>query len=329
MRRRLSVISILALLLQWSAVCAWSAEESPFPLKLALQWLPQSQFAGYYIARDRGFYRDAGLEVTLIHTGPGPSSLDYVADGKADFATMFLADAIVKCRAPVPLAQVAQILRRSNLMLVAWKNMGIEKPSDLDGQLVTYWPSAFSAAFETFFSLHGIRPEFRPQNYTVNLFLHRGVAACAAMFYNEYHKIYQAGVDNDRLTVFMMRDYGLGFPEDGIYAPAETAASHPEICAALRHATLAGWEYAGQHRDEAVEAVLRESRLLGVPANRPHTRWMLDSVLLSIFPADNEGAPGRLDSDAYSNVVETLVKAGLISGAPPFEIFAPLEKESP
>ncbi len=305
------------------------ADESLFPIRLALQWLPQSQFAGFYIARDRGFFRDAGLDVTLLHTGPGPSSLDYLAEGKADFATMFLADAIVKSRAPVPLAQVAQVLRRSNLMLVAWKDEGIDKPSDLDGRLVSYWPSAFSAAFETFFSIHGIKPGFRPQNYTVNLFLHRGVAACAAMFYNEYHRIYQAGVNNDRLTVFMMRDYGLGFPEDGIYTSVNTAKEHPGRCTALRRATLAGWEYAGRNRDEAVESVLRESRLAGVPVNRPHTRWMLDSVLLSIYPPNDAGEPGRLDSATYRGVVEMLDEAGLVSAAPSFETFAPFEKETP
>ncbi len=329
MRGIWAFVLALALLLNCDPAPAETAkaDQPLFPLRLALQWLPQSQFAGFYVARDRGFYRDAGLDVTLLHTGPGPSSLDYLAEGKADFATMFLADAIMKSRTPVPLAQVAQVLRRSNLMLVAWKDEGIEKPSDLDGRLVSYWPNAFSAAFETFFAIHEIKPGFRPQNYTVNLFLNRGVAACAAMFYNEYHRIYQAGVDRDRLTVFMMRDYGLGFPEDGIYTSAKNAREHPEACEALRQATLAGWEYAVQNREEAVEAVLSESRLVGVPANRPHTRWMLDNVLLSIFPPDDDGEPGRLDAATYRGVVGMLDKAELVSGAPSFETFAPFEKE--
>lgn len=297
------------------------------PVRLALQWLPQSQFAGFYMARDRGFYRAAGLDVTLLHTGPGPSSLDFLADQRADFATLFLADAIVHARHPVELAHVAQLVQRSQLMLVAWKDMGIEYPSDLDGQLVSFWPGAFSAAFNAFFRQHDIRPRIRRQHYSVNLFLHRGVAACAAMAYNEFHRIYQAGVDYEHLTVFLLRDYGLGFPEDGIYTSVDMARNRPDLCRALREATLAGWEYARQHPEEALDAVLSESRRGGVPANRPHSRWMLEHILAAIFPPDGDMEPGRLDPRAYQETAAVLQAAGLVESVPAFEVFAPPDRE--
>lgn len=305
------------------------AEGTLFPVRLALQWLPQSQFAGFYMARDRGLYREAGLDVELIHTGPGPSSLDFLAADRADFATLFLADAIVQAREPVPLAQVAQLLRQSSLVLVAWKDKGIEQPADLHGRRVSHWPGAFSVTFTAFFSKHDIQPQVLPQHHSVNLFLHHGVDACAAMVYNEFHRIYQAGIDYDQLTVFKMRDYGLGFPEDGLYTTAEKAGRHPDVCRSLRRATLAGWEYARQHREEAIDAVLRQSRLGSVPANRPHSRWMLDHVLASIYPSDDDGAAGRLDRQTYERAVKTLTAAGLADDAPAFEQFAPFELETP
>ncbi len=308
---------------------AADAERPLFPVRVALQWLPQSQFAGFYMARDRGLYRQAGLDVTLLHTGPGPSSLDFLTEDRADFATLFLADAIVHAREPKPLANVAQLVRRSNLMLVGWKDRGIERPADLHGRRVSYWPGAFSVTFTAFFHKYGIQPEVRPQHYTVNLFLHRGVDACAAMLYNEYHRIYQAGIDYERLTVFLMRDHGLGFPEDGLYTTAETAARHPEVCRSLRRATLAGWEHARRHPEDALDAVLRESRRGSVPANRPHSRWMLEHMLDSIFPPDDDGAPGRLDRRTYQEAVEAITAAGLVDDAPTFEQFAPIEREAP
>lgn len=306
-----------------------SDESSLFPVRLALQWLPQSQFAGFYMARDLGFYREAGLDVVLLHTGPGPSSLDFLTEDRADFATLFLADAIVHARESKPLANIAQLVRRSNLVLVGWKDRGIEQPADLDGRRITHWPGAFSVTFTAFFRKHGIQPEVRPQHYSVNLFLHHGVDACAAMLYNEYHRIYQAGIDYDQVTVFLMRDYGLGFPEDGLYTTAELAALQPEVCRSLRRATLAGWAYAKQHPEEAIDAVLRESRLGSVPANRPHSRWMLDHMLASVFPPDDDGVPGRLDRRAYQEAVEAITAAGLVDDAPTFEEFAPMERGTP
>jgi len=299
-----------------------------FKLRIALQWLPQSQFAGFYMARDQGLYLEAGLDVSLIHTGPGPSPLDFIERDDSDFATLFLADAIVASE-KYGLINIAQLAQRSTLMLVGFKDMGILKPADLDGKAVSYWQSAFSAAFEAFFRQQGLHPIAVPQHYSVNLFLRRGVAACAVMEYNEYHRIFQAGVDFDELTIFRMADFGLGFPEDGLYTTATFAQQHPDICRTLRQATMAGWEYARTHPEKAVDTVLRESRQAEVPANRPHARWMLDHLLLSIFPADETGQPGTLKKTEYTATANSLVNSGLLLRIPPYTQFAPLEEETP
>ncbi len=302
-------------------------ESTQKPLRLALQWLPQSQFAGYYMALEKGIFRDAGLDISLLHAGPGPSSLDYLMGGQADFATAFLADVMAGGREPVPVVQIAQIVQRSNLMLVAWKDMDIAEPDDLDGKKINFWPGAFSMAFNAFFQRHGIRPIERTQNYSVNLFLRRGVVACAAMEYNELHKLYQAGIDYEQLTIFLMRDYELGFPEDGLYVTADFIRNNTQLCRAFRRAVIAGWDYARQHRQETLDVVLRESRQAGVPANLAHSRWMLDIILLSIFPQEESGHPGRLDQKAYQMVAERLQKSKLLGSILPFELFAPLEEE--
>lgn len=329
LRRELSSIFALmtAIVLTVSFVANPAEEQAKddlFPVRIALQWLPQSQFAGYYMASEQGYYREAGLDVTLLHAGPGPSSLDYLVNDRAEFGTMFLGDAIVHAREPIALAHVAQFAQHSNLMLISWKDMGIETPADLDGKRISYWPGTFSITFTAFFRQHGIQPHILPQHHSVNLFLHRGVAACAAMYYNEYHRIYQAGHDYEQLTLFLMRDYGLGFPEDGLYTRAETAAQHPDVSIALRQATLAGWEYARKHPEEALDAVLRASRQAGVPANRPHSRWMLDHVLASIFPPKADAVPGLLNADRYQQTVQALVEAGLVDDILPLDLFFPI-----
>ncbi len=312
--------------------------ERPLPVvRVALQWQPQSQFAGFYLARDKGLYRAAGLDVTLLHAGIEHTALDLLHSGAADLATLFLSDAIIAAGAAAGrpgspeigspgIVQVMQLVQRSNLMLLGWKDLGVTDPGGLDGKRVSYWQGGFSSAFQAFFSLHGVTPRAEPQYASVSLFLKRGVAACAAMEYNEFHQIWQAGVDSDRITALRMRDYGLGFPEDGLYPTTHWASHNGALVQALRTATLAGWVYARAHSEEALDAVLAESQRAWVAANRPHARWMLDHILSSIFvPGAPPTAAGRLDPGAFRGTVAALRSAGLLEQAPEFESFAPFQ----
>ena len=212
-------------------------------------------------------------------------------------------------------------------MLVAWKELGIDSPEDLDGRRISYWQGNFSSSYEAFFHAKGVRPEPIPQYYSINLFLRRGVAACAAMEYNEYDRIRQAGIDEDQLSVFLMRDSGLGFPEDGIYAAAAWVARNRESALAFRKATIAGWEYARGHVEETIDVVIAEAKKSGVAANRPHERWMLGHILTSIFiQGESADRIGTLDAVDFDKTVDSLRGSGLLDRAPSFSVFAPMQE---
>ncbi|MFB1486368.1 MULTISPECIES: ABC transporter substrate-binding protein [unclassified Thiocapsa] len=320
---------------------------TPVVVRLALQWRPQSQFAGYFMAREKGIYRASGLDVQLLHADAEHTSLGMLRDGSADLATAFLTDGIMAAvaRAGMPLpggpnasdalriVQVAQIVQRSHLMLIAWKDMGVERAADLDGMRVSYWQGSFSAAFDAFFAAHNVEPIRIPQYESVNLFLKRGVAACAVMYYNEYHRIRQAGIDTDRLTGFVMSEEGFGFPEDGIYATAAWIGSHSEVARKVREATLVGWAYARDHPEETLDLVLAEAREAGVPANRPHERWMLERIIESIFVPDQPGqpapTPGALDPTDFLSAAQALLAVGLVERIPRVDAFAPFDASPP
>lgn len=324
---RLCVALAAATLLALTGIVPPASAENSGPLtpvRLALQWKPQSQFAGYYMARDQGFYRAAGVDITLLHADARQGSLQMIENGRAEAATSFLSDGILGAGR---LAQIAQFGQRSNLMLIAWKEMGINSAADLHGQRISFWQGSFSAAYQAFFAEQQVEPVAIPQYFSVNLFLNRGVAACAAMEYNEYHALWQAGIDAEQVTTFLMRDYGLGFPEDGLYASPAWVGAHPAAARALRQATLAGWEYARAHPEEAIATVLKEARLAGIPANRSHERWMLSHILDSIFIPG--GTPGALKRTDFMRTAAALRAAGQLAEIPPFESFAPLEGEQP
>lgn len=326
MRRILCKTAVIMLLLFFSSLGSAAfdkAGETPAkPFTLILLWMPQAQFTGYYVALDKGFYRDYGLDVRIIRGGPDRDGLAYLEKGEADFAVMFLSGALSGRDKGIPVVHLGQVVNQSNLMLVGWKDAGINDPRSLDGRRVSLWGGAFQADFKSFFASLGVQPRIIPQYYSVNLFLARGVDVCSVMYYNEYHTLFQAGVDESELTSLFMKDFGCGFPEDGIYCLEDTLRTRPEESAAFVAASLAGWEYAAAHREEALDIVMKYVEAANLPTNRAHMRWMLDKILPTIIPGETGSWEfGRLSPEDYRRTVETLKQYNLIQNAPSYEIF--------
>jgi NitT/TauT family transport system substrate-binding protein len=323
-RTLIAVLVVLVLLcpVQGEAASPKGAEK----VTVALQWVPQSQFAGYYLALDKGFYRKRGLDVVILHGGPELNSMDRLADGRADFATTFLTSALHRRDRGLPVVNIAQIVNRSTAMLIARKKSGIRSLRDLNGRRISLWAGDFAVPFEAVLASRGVSPGRRfVQNYSVNLFLHNGVDACSAMYYNEYHMLYQAGLEQDELITFPLGDYGCNVPEDGIYCLERTWKANPRRCRDFGEATLEGWRYARAHPEEALESVMRRVVSAGIPTNRAHMKWMLEKILPGILSGPN--APWRagvLSRADYSRATELMKKQGFIRTAPEHDEFHPV-----
>ena len=320
------MVVLLLVLLPAGGVRAGSPGEAQLkPVTLILQWMPQSQFAGYYMAKEKGFYAENGLDVTILRGGPDRDQIAYLRDGRADFATLFLTGALIYRDRGVPLVHLTQVVNRSNLMLVARAEREITEVGDLDGRRVSLWGEAFRAAYLGWFHASGVAPLITPQYYSVNLFLRGGVDACAAMYYNEYHVLYQSGVDWDEMVTFFMHEQGFDFPEDGIYCLESTLAADPESCRAFAEASLQGWAYAAAHPEETLQVVMREVRAAHVPTNSTHQEWMLRTILPSIVPtARDDWQLGELSPEDYMRTIVTLQGEFITSpSAAPFDSFHP------
>ena len=292
------------------------------PLKEAAlipQWEPQAQFAGYYVALAKGFYAEEGVTLRILRGGPADPPSTLLREGKAQFGTFFLTTALRLRAAGLPLVNLVQCIRHSNLLLIARKADGINVPADLDGRRVSLWGPEFRLAPEAFFKKHGLHVVETPQGYTVDLFLRGGVAACSAMTYNEYHAILNAGLDPEALTVFPMAEYGLDLPEDGLYTLQSVWKSDPELCLAVAKATIRGWEYAFAHPEEALDIVMERVTAAHLPTNRVHQKWMLEQMRQAM--TRNGERPGALSPEGYARATKALRDAGLIADAPPYEEF--------
>ena len=292
------------------------------PVRLMLQWSHQAQFAGYYVALEKGFYKDKGLDVSIVPGGPGLDAADFLIRGQVDFASLWLSAALARSEKDIPLVNLAQVVNSSNLVLMTWKKDNISTLSDLSGKKISVWGGDFRAPYAAWLQAMNARPEIVPQYYSVNLFLQQGVVACSAMYYNEVHMAYQTGIDMDELKLFFLRDDEFGFPEDGIYTTRDALAKNPEQARNFREASLAGWKYAAENPDEALEIVMQYVIKDNVPTNRPHMKWMLEKILTSVIPGTQDAwAFGRLSRQDYSRTVQVMRQQGLLQQSPTYEDF--------
>jgi NitT/TauT family transport system substrate-binding protein len=315
---------IFCLILLSSSVNGLHAKADGSPLKkatLIAQWSNQAQFAGYYVAFKKGIYKKYGIDLTIMEGGPESPSTEYLKDGKSDFATMFLSTAIREKSDGVNLVNIAQIVQHSALMLVAKKSSKINDPKDMDGKKIGLWGPEFQVQPRALFKKYAVEPEIIPQSQSINLFLRDGVDVASAMWYNEYHTILNNGINPDELRTFFFDEYGLNFPEDGIYTLKENFEKDPSLSCAFVKASIEGWKYAFENPDEAIEIVLKYMRNSKLPANRAHQRWMLDRMRDIILADGDLTTIGVLKEEDYNRVTDELKKTGLIKDPPQFREF--------
>jgi NitT/TauT family transport system substrate-binding protein len=285
------------------------------------QWVPQAQFAGYYVALEKGIYRKHGLDLSILSGGPQSPSLDLLKEGKADFATLWLSTGIQARTQGVRLVNIAQMVQRSALMLVAKKSSGIRTPQDLNGRKVGLWGPIFQVQPRAFFRKYNLEVKVIPQSFSVNLFLRDGVDAASAMWYNEYHTILAAGFNPDELTTFLFHEHGLNFPEDGIYVLEDRFHQDPQLCRSFVKASIEGWEQAFLDPRETLDMVMKNLKREYIPATRVHQKWMLERMKDLMLPRDASPPAGKLLLQDYDRVATGLHGNGLIGEIPDFTTF--------
>lgn len=306
-------------------VCSWTPlSGAEIPLRKASfipQWVPQAQFAGYYFALEKGIYRKHGIDLTILSGGPYSPPLDFLKERKADFGTLWLSTGIQAQDQGVKLLNIAQVVQRSALMLVAKKSSGIRIPADMNGKKVGLWGPIFQVQPKAFFRKYNLDVKIIPQSFSVNLFLRDGVDAASAMWYNEYHTILASGMDPEELTSFFFHEHGLNFPEDGIYVLEERFLQDPELCKSFVRASLEGWTAAFAHPEEALDMVMKNLKREYIPATRVHQKWMLQRMKDLILSQQENTIQGRLLQEDYYRVATSLNASGLVERVPEFTQF--------
>ncbi len=246
---------------------------------LQLQWIPQAQFAGYYVALDKGWYRQEGLNLIIKPGGPEISTTEEVAAGNAEFGTTFLTDLTVSISKGRPVISIAQIQQMNGLLLLTKKSSDIRRPRDFVGKRIGIWGSSWEAQLNALLARENISREdvqIVPQGFDMEPFLKGDLDVASAMVYNEYHQVLESGMKLQDLNIIDYVLYGLGFPGDVLFTNRRLVQENPDLCLKMLRASLHGWQYAVDNPKEAVDIVLKYDK--SGQATRSHQLSMMREV---------------------------------------------------
>ena len=269
------------------------------------QWTPQAQFAGYYVAYDKGFYKQAGLEVDFQHPSASYSAFNRLLEGSSDMITQQLVQAVVEIDRGMPLVNVLQTSQQNALMLVSRVD-SIRTIQDLKGKKVGVWKVGFGDLGYIMDAEKELDIQWIPYLQGMNLYLSGAVDAALTMSYNEYLQIKVSGHENKPFIRFSETEYN--FPEDGLYVTYDFYQKHKKEVQAFAEASRKGWEWAREHPEETLKIVMKWAKKENVPTNEIHQRWMLEEILNLQCPPGEEKPSFQLDKEMVKRLSDLLLK---------------------
>lgn len=299
---------LLAAAVSLTAMQAAAADK----VTLQLKWVTQAQFAGYYVAKDKGFYEEEGLDVEIKPGGPDIAPPQVLAGGGADVIVDWMPSALATREKGVPLVNIAQPFKSSGMMLTCLKETGITKPEDFKGKTLGVWFFGNEYPFLSWMATLGIKTDgseggvtVLKQGFNVDPLLQKQAACISTMTYNEYWQVIDAGIKPEELVTFKYEDEGVATLEDGLYVLEDKLAdpAFKEKMVKFVRASMKGWKYAETNPDEAAEIVL-ENDASGAQTEVHQKRMMGEVAKLTA------GSNGALDKADYDRTVKTLLGGG-------------------
>jgi len=278
---------------------------------LQLKWVTQAQFAGYYVAKDKGFYEEEGLNVTIKPGGPDIAPEQVIASGQADVITTWMPAALAARERGVPLVNIAQPFKNGGLEFTCLKESGVASPADFPGKTLGVWFFGNEYPFYAWMAKLGLKTDgseggvtVLKQAFNVDALLQKQAACISVMTYNEYGQVLDAGITPDQLVTFSYRDQGVTVLEDGLYV-MEDKLSDPafaETMVKFVRASMKGWKYAEANPDEAAQIVIDNDE--SGAQSLDHQKYMMSEVAKL-----TAGGNGALDPADFDATVASLLAA--------------------
>jgi len=290
---------------------------------LQLKWVTQAQFAGYYAAKEKGYYDEEGLNVKLKVGGPSITPEQVVLGKQAEFGIDWLPSLLASRDKGQDLVNIAQVFGKSGMTELTWKDSGITSIGQMKGKKVGVWCCGNENELYAALNKNGMDPKkdvtIVNQPFNMDLFLNKQVDAAAAMTYNELAQVLETKnpktgklYQPSDLNVIKMNDVGTGMLEDGVFVRGDWIADkdNAETAKKFLAASFKGWIYCRDHVDECTQIVLDNGPTLG----KGHQTWMMNEINALTWPSKK--GIGVMDKADFDQTAQIAKQFGVISKAP-------------
>ena len=269
-------IGILAVLLAVLAMQPAVAQQEDDTLVFTPQWMEQAQFAGYYVAAEKGFYREAGVNVRIEHPSPTQPATDRLRKNESQAITLQLCQAIEMVDGGLPLVNILQTSMNNGMVIVSARG---KDPLTQKGARVGIWSVGFGQLAICMSIRENLDYEWIRFAQNINLFIAGALDATLAMSYNEYYQLLQAGLEISEDNLYRFSDHGYNVQEDGVYVTREYYMKHQDQARRFAEASRRGWEWAAEHPEETLDIVMDYVDRANIATNRVMQRMMLKEIL--------------------------------------------------
>jgi len=311
MRKYTIALGIITLILSSVSL---NAQDDKFKITMMTNWTPQAQFAGYYVAKDKGFFDDAGLDVTILgfSTNSFEDIFSLISKGEIDALTFQLAGAIKNRSAGVPIVNILQTSQSNGIIFIS--SSPVHYLKDLSNKRIGLWKNDTADMARMALAENKVVFEEIPILQSLSLFYAGAVDAIIAYSFNEYFRVAfrQGEVPEDNIV--RLSDLGYDYPEDGLYVTEAYQNAHPKEVKAFADACRKGWEYAASHREEALRITMKYVLDARVFTTSIAQKCMLDEILrLQINPKTGVQDFTPISQNTFNELQNNLIKVKLIS----------------
>jgi NitT/TauT family transport system substrate-binding protein len=317
MRRIARVFWVLALLGALVACGQQPADKTLDEITVQLKWVHQAQFAGLYVAREKGYYAQEGIKVNFLEGGQGIDSAAAVISGKAQFGVVAPEDVLILRSRGGPLKAIAAIYRRSAVVFLALAGSGIVRPHDFLDKTVASGGEG-GAVRDLEFQFHALVKKLGPDISRIRVvpydpkytgFIKGDVDVTPAFSTGGLIRLRQEGLT---LNLIWPSDYGIHFYSDTLVATDETFKANPDLVTRFLRATLKGWRDAIGNSDEAVATTLKYARV-----KDPQLQTAMMEGLLPLVHT-GEDQIGWMKPAVWQGMYNVLLEQKILSA--PFEV---------
>ena len=246
-------------------------------IRFTPQWTAQSQWAGYYVAYEKGFYKNAGLDVEISHPWAANPSINKLKKGESDIITLTFLEALKYRNNDIDLVNILQTSQNDALMFVSEKP--INNVRNMEGMKIGCWKAGYSDLAKIYLKEQGVNVQWIPFIQNINLFVSGAIDATLCYRYNEYFQILATGAKLTKENIINMSDVGYNIPEDGVYVLDNYYNTHREIINKFIRASIQGWQWADKHPEETLDIVMKYVKNNHIATNIYHQKHMLREIL--------------------------------------------------